>query len=171
MPRLPVVAGGPDVQQQAAHQYADHPGRGERALRQGHRLPDRGANRQGFYIPPTTTPTYTAGGTGRGSGVGRPGGPQDRRGGSRAAEAVLGDTAEPGTRGPEGQGWELGREKGRGLGGVGMAGLGRRGGLGGSGGEGVVLIVRGRTREQGLIGSGGGRGCRRLGVAVGETGG
>lgn len=34
-----------------------------------------------------------------------------------------------------------------------------------------MLIVRGRNREQGLVGFGGGRGCRRQGVAVGETGG
>lgn len=136
MPRLPVVAGGPDVQQQTAHQHADHPGRGERALRQGHRLPDRGANRQGFYIPPTTTPTYTAGGTGRGSGVGRPGGPQDRRG-EPSGGGGSGNTAEPGDERARGSG-NGARERGRGSGGVGMAGLGRRGSRGSSaGGRGV----------------------------------
>lgn len=145
MPRLPVIAGGPDVQQQAAHQHADHPGRGERALRQGHRLPDRGANRQGFYIPPPTTPTYTAGGTGRGQEKGlRDGGGRERR---RARER--GNGAREGGSGPRlaagrGRGGEQGSgPRGEALPGsqVAMGGAGRAGGGGGS-------RPRGRRWEQ-----------------------
>lgn len=140
MPRLPVVAGGPDVQQQAAHQHADHPGRGERALRQGHRLPDRGANRQGFYIPPTTTPTYTAGGTGRGSGLGRPRGLGGRargrwppggagqRGGRRRVEGI-GRDGEAARARDGNRARERGRLGGQAAGRMGRGGQ-RRGGYG-----------------------------------------
>lgn len=133
MPRLPVIVGGPDVQQQTSHQHADHPGRGERALRQGHRLPDRGANRQGFYIQPPTTPTYTAGGTGRGQEKGlRDGGGRERR---RAPEREAAGPRLVAGRGREG-------EQGSGLGGevlpgsemaVGGAGRAEGGGVGAAG--------------------------------------
>lgn len=133
MPRLPVVAGGPDVQQQAAHQHADHPGRGERALRQGHRLPDRGANRQGFYIPPPTTPTYTAGGTGRGQEKGlRDGGGRERRRARERGEAgPQREAAGPRLAAGRGRGAGLGASRrGAPVSQVAAGGAGRAGGRG-----------------------------------------
>lgn len=46
---VPVLPGGPDVQQQAAHQHAHHPGWGEPAVRQGYRRNNWSSNNQGFY--------------------------------------------------------------------------------------------------------------------------